>query len=71
VTVAWVNGQRVVATGNSFATPHLAGLCARILAKRPDLTPFQLKTVLYLTADNVWVGAAPPEDARAPNARGP
>jgi hypothetical protein len=37
--------------GDSFATPHLAGLCARILAKRPGLTPFQLKTVLYLTAD--------------------
>ncbi len=29
--------------------------CARcIRAKHPELTPFQVKSVLYLTADNVW-----------------
>ena len=43
----------VRSTGNSFATPHMAGLCALIRAKHPELTPFQVKSVLYLTANNV------------------
>jgi subtilisin len=53
VDVAWIGGSRVRATGNSFATPHMTAICARILGKHPELTPFQLKSVLYLTADNV------------------
>jgi hypothetical protein len=40
-------------TGNSFATPHLAGFCALVLGKHPGLTPFQVKTVLSMTAANV------------------
>jgi hypothetical protein len=36
-----------------LATPHLAAICALVLGKHPELTPFQLKSVLYLTASNV------------------
>jgi subtilisin family serine protease len=57
VEIAWLGGARIRATGNSFATPHLAGICALILGKHPDLTPFQLKSVLYLTASNVGSGS--------------
>jgi subtilisin family serine protease len=57
VEVAWLGGRTVRTTGNSFATPHVAGLCALILAKHPELTPFQLKSVLYLAASNVGGGA--------------
>jgi len=53
--IAWLGGQTIRATGNSFATPHIAGICALILAKHPDLKPFQLKSVLHLTASNVDV----------------
>jgi subtilisin family serine protease len=53
VDVAWIGGGYIRATGNSFATPHMTGICARILGKHPELTPFQLKSVLYLIADNV------------------
>lgn len=53
VRAAWIGGKSVTASGNSFATPHLAGICALILSKHPDLTPFQVKSVLYLTASNV------------------
>jgi subtilisin len=53
VEVAWLGGSRLRVTGNSFATPHLAGRCALVLGKHPRLTPFQLKSVLYLTANNV------------------
>jgi len=53
VETAWSNGGTAVNTGNSFAAPHIAGMAALILAKHPQLTPFQLKTVLYYTAKNV------------------
>ncbi|MGF1432317.1 S8 family peptidase [Kitasatospora sp. LaBMicrA B282] len=53
VPVAGLNGTTTRNTGNSFAAPHVTGLSALILAKHPDLTTFELKTVLYLTAANV------------------
>jgi len=52
VDVAWADGSTLRASGNSFATPHIAGICALILGKHPELTPFQLKSVLYQTASN-------------------
>jgi subtilisin family serine protease len=56
VEVPWTGGGTVRVTGNSFATPHVTGLAALVLAKHPRLTPFELKTVLYLTATNVGGG---------------
>jgi subtilisin len=53
VEVPWLGGGTLRTTGNSFATPHMSGICALILAKHPRLTPFQLKSVLYLIANNV------------------
>ncbi len=53
VDVAWLGGGTLRCTGNSFATPHLTGICALILSKHPRLEPFQLKSVLHLTASNV------------------
>ena len=49
----WLGGGTIRATGNSFATPCIAGIAALILSKHPGLTPFQLKTVLYLISTNV------------------
>src|SRR4249919_383355 len=56
VEVAWLGGRSITVSGNSFATPHMTAICALILAKHPQLTPFQLKSVLYLTATNVGGG---------------
>jgi len=53
VDVAWLGGETINATGNSFATPHVAGLCALVVGKHPKLTPFQLKSVLHAVASNV------------------
>jgi subtilisin len=53
VEVAWLGRTQARSTGNSFATPHMSGICALILGKHSELTPFQLKNVLYLTASNV------------------
>ena len=57
VDVAWLAGGRIRCTGNSFATPHITGILALILGKHPELTPFQLKSVLYLTSLNVAAAA--------------
>ena len=57
VEVPWSGGRTLTVSGNSFATPHLSAICALILAKHPELTPFQLKSVLYLTATNVGGGS--------------
>ena len=35
VEAAWLGGGTLTVTGNSFATPHLAGFCALVLGKHP------------------------------------
>ncbi len=52
VSVAWRNGGRTIATGNSFAAPHITAVAALILSKHPGLTPFEVKTVLAAVASN-------------------
>ncbi|HET6848915.1 MAG TPA: S8 family serine peptidase [Gaiellales bacterium] len=51
--VPWVGGTTLRCSGNSFATPYMTGICALIKSKHPELTPFQLKSVLHATASNV------------------
>jgi subtilisin len=52
VEVPWLSGSTIVATGNSFAAPHVTGLVARLLSKHPHLTPYEVKTVLRAVASN-------------------
>jgi len=52
VPIAWKDGGSTVATGNSFAAPHVTGMVARILSKHRGLTPFEVKSVLAAVADN-------------------
>jgi subtilisin family serine protease len=52
VRVPWVGGGWITTTGNSFATPHISGIVARILAKHPELTTFEMKAVLRAIAAN-------------------
>ncbi len=59
--VAWLDGRTVTATGNSFAAPHVTGLIARILAKHPGLTPFEVKTILRACATNAVAPPSPTE----------
>jgi subtilisin family serine protease len=53
VKVAWKDHGYVIGTGNSFAAPHIAGIVTLIRAKHPELTPFQVKSVLWACAANV------------------
>jgi subtilisin len=53
VKVAWSGGGTKEVSGNSFATPRVAGLCALMMSKHRDLRPFQVKNVLFLVSRNV------------------
>jgi subtilisin family serine protease len=53
VDVAWRDGATMTVTGNSFAAPHIAGYAALIRAAHPGITPFEVKSLLAATADNV------------------
>ncbi len=53
VPVAWSRGGSIVATGNSFAAPHISGLLARLRSTYPDATPFEAKTLLAFGASAV------------------
>lgn len=50
VDVAWRDGSRIRATGNSFAAPHLAGQAARLRSRYRTATPFEIKALLAATA---------------------
>jgi subtilisin len=52
VDVAWQGGGTLRASGNSFAAAHISAIAALVLAKHPEMTPFELKSVLRLTAAN-------------------
>lgn len=69
VPVAWKDGGRTTATGNSFAAPHVAGLVALIMSKHPELAPFEVKAVLAAVADNPRAKSRkPPAPSKVPDA---
>ena len=53
VELAWLDGATIRASGNSFATPHIAGIAALVLAKHPGMRPFELKAALRAAGTNV------------------
>jgi subtilisin family serine protease len=50
VRTTWPGGGYRQLTGNSFACPHVAGVIALLMEAYPNLTPFQVKTILYAIA---------------------
>src|SRR2546423_2097107 len=50
VETTWPGGGRRQLTGNSFACPYITGIVALMLEARPNLTPFEIKTILYAIA---------------------
>ena len=50
VKTTWLDGGYRSLTGNSFACPHIVGIIALLLETYPNLTPFQVKSLLYSIA---------------------
>ena len=53
-----------MATGNSFAAPHMAGIATLIRQKHPQASPFEVKAILAATSN----GAMPESPERIPEA---
>ena len=49
-----INNQYRLLTGTSMASPHVAGVAALLLAKRPALTHEEVRHILINTADPVY-----------------
>jgi hypothetical protein len=52
IVVAAPGGKYTLQTGTSYATSTLTGLCALLLGTFPQLTPFELKSVLKAHASS-------------------
>jgi subtilisin family serine protease len=65
VPLAWRGGATMTGTGNSFATPHIAGIVARIRATFPSATPFEVKSLLAAAARGVMPARPEPRDSAA------
>lgn len=50
VTTTWPGGGYRQLTGNSFACPYVVGIIALIVEAYPNLTPFQIKSILFTIA---------------------
>ena len=50
VKTTWPGGGYRQLTGNSFACPYVVGIIALLMEGYPNLTPFQVKTILYAIA---------------------
>jgi subtilisin family serine protease len=50
VKTTWPGGGYRQLTGNSFACPYIVGVIALIKEAYPNLTPFQVKSILYTIA---------------------
>jgi subtilisin len=50
VKTTWPGGGYRQLTGNSFACPYMVGIIALMMEAYPNLTPFQVKTILYTIA---------------------
>ncbi len=58
VKTTWPGGGYRQLTGNSFACPYIAGIIALMIEAYPNLTPFQVKTILYTIAKQNQQNAA-------------
>lgn len=62
IDVPWTNGGHSTLSGNSFATPHVAGFVARLLGKHPHLPVGEIKHVLAALSDNL-IELVPPGES--------
>jgi subtilisin family serine protease len=59
IRTTWPGGGYRNLTGNSFACPHISGVIALIMEAHPNLTPFQVKTILFQAARHNQNGSNP------------
>lgn len=53
VNSTFLDGGYSYTAGTSFATPHVSGAAALLLAKNPELTPEEIKSIIVTTTDPI------------------
>jgi len=66
IKTTWPGGGYRQLTGNSFACPYIVGIIALLMEAYPNLTPFQVKTILYAIAKRNQQRAAAAAAAQEP-----
>ncbi len=46
-----INDKYSIASGTSFAAPHVTGSAISLMARNPNLTPYEIKSIIVTTAD--------------------
>ena len=46
-----VGGEYSIVSGTSFAAPHVTGAAIALMNKNPNLTPYEIKSIIATTAD--------------------
>lgn len=67
IKTTWPGGGYRQLTGNSFACPYIVGIIALLMEAYPNLTPFQVKTILYAIAKRNQQKAAAAAAAQEPS----
>lgn len=67
IKTTWPGGGYRQLTGNSFACPYIVGIIALLMEAYPNLTPFQVKTILYAIAKHNQQKAAAAAAAQEPS----
>ena len=67
VKTTWPGGGYRQLTGNSFACPYVVGIIALLVEAYPNLTPFQVKSILYTIAQRNREMAAALAQSTEPN----
>lgn len=53
VNTTSIKGNYNLTSGTSFAAPHVSGTAAILLQKNPDLTPYEINSIISTTADPI------------------
>jgi subtilisin family serine protease len=64
IKTTWPGGGYRQLTGNSFACPYVVGIISLLMEAYPNLTPFQVKTILYAVAKKNQQRAAADGESR-------
>ncbi len=51
INTTTIDGGYSIASGTSFATPHVTGAAIALMSKNPNLTPYDIKSIIATTAD--------------------
>ena len=69
--LCWLNGKYIIAGGNSFAAPHIAGITALLRADHPNISTQRFREILFQNAiEQQNAPVSMPDATQKPRAEG-